>query len=125
MAVQQKPSRERGLWKLSLAWVVPPGQSPAAVGLQGKFAWCLFMCFMKGLQAPSCLCPPVRELLKLYLQWKVTGGEEKQLSNHVDVGLLSVKKDLDVSGAQRCWLSQVSSWEHLCEDGVFPKEATV
>lgn len=86
--------------------MVPLGQGPAAVGLQGKFVWCLLMCLAKALQAPSCLCPRVCELLKLYLQWKVTGGEEKQLSNHVEVGLLSVKKDLDV-GAQRCWLGQV------------------
>ena len=68
MAVQQKPSRERGLWKLSLVLVVPPGQGLAAVGLQGTFAWCLLMCLVKGLQAPSCLRPPVHELLELYLQ---------------------------------------------------------
>lgn len=72
--------------------VVPPGQGLAAVRLQGESAWCLLMCFVKDLQAPSCLCPPVCEVLKLYLQWKVPGEEEKQLSNHVEVGLLLVKK---------------------------------
>lgn len=62
---------------------------------------------MKGLQASSCLCPSVHVLLKLYLQWQVAAGEEKQLSNRVEVGLLLVKKDLDVIGAQRHWLGQV------------------
>lgn len=65
------------------------------------------MCVVKGLQAPSCLCPSVRELLKLYLQWQVTAGGEEQLFNHFEVGLLLVKKDLDVVGAQRHWLGRV------------------
>lgn len=47
--------------------VVRPGQGPAAVGLQGKFVWCLLMCSVKDLQAPS--CPPVCELLNPRLQW--------------------------------------------------------
>lgn len=62
------------------------------------------MCVAKGLQAPSCLCPSVHELLKLYLQWQVTAGEEKQLFNHFEVGQLLVKKDLDiVSGRGTGW----------------------
>lgn len=47
--------------------VIPPGQGPAAVGLQGKFVWCLLMYSVKDLQAPS--CPLVCEHLNLCLQW--------------------------------------------------------
>lgn len=32
----------------------------------------------------------------------VTEGEEKQLSSYVEVDLFTVKKDLDISGSQRC-----------------------
>lgn len=70
MAVQQKPSRERGLWKLSIVLVVPPDQGPAVVGLQGKSVWCLLMCFVKDLQAPSCLCPPVMSFLNYMFNGK-------------------------------------------------------
>lgn len=47
--------------------VVPPGEGPAAEGLQGTFVWGLLMCLVKDLQPPS--CPPVCELLNLCLQW--------------------------------------------------------
>lgn len=50
-----------------LVLVAPPGQGPAAVGLQGGFVWCLLTCSVKDLQAPS--CPPVCEFLHLCLQW--------------------------------------------------------
>lgn len=59
--------QRKGTVETCLVLMVPPGQGPAAVGLQGKFVCCLLMCSVKDLQAPS--CPPVCELLSLCLQW--------------------------------------------------------
>lgn len=50
--------------KTCLVLMVPRGQGPAAVGLQGKFVRCLLICSVKALS-----CPPVCELLNLCLHW--------------------------------------------------------
>lgn len=39
----------KGTVEISLVLMVPPGQGPEAVGLQGKFVWCLLMCLAKAL----------------------------------------------------------------------------
>lgn len=80
---------------------------PSSHGTAGKVCVVLAGVFGEGCAGSKLPVPTGRELVKLCLQWKVTGGEEKQLSNYGEVGLLSLKKEPDISGAQRCWLSQV------------------
>lgn len=78
MAAQLKPSGERGLWKLSIVLVIPPRQGLAAVGLQGKFVWCVLMCLVKDLQATSCQCPPFMSFLNCILKYHKDGVFPKE-----------------------------------------------
>lgn len=112
--MQQKPSRERGLWKLSFVLVVPPGQAHQQWGCgQVCVALACVQWMVCRLQA-ACAFP-------LWASLTLFSVGRNWRRGRAAFGLFSGKEDSDLNSAQSCWLSQVWSWQHQRKMGYFQR----